>query len=294
MIWMKPLLHALVNAEPWLNLIALLAMFRLSKRFPAMTFYLGFRCITDAGLYFILNEHHFFTVSVRTQTFTYIYAYWACALVGAIAIFFALQEVFKAVMEPVPGLQRLGLIAFRWVSVVSVVIVLGMTALPAHKHGMNDNIFLATVTSQLMRCIAILEICLLAFLAFTIHSLGRSFRGRVFGISLGFGLEAAGALIFSLMSTRAGGGTIWSMANFLLQAASTATLLAWTAYFLAPEPAEERGPITLPVTSPLLRWNEIAGALGQRAPHIALGATSSAFFLQDVEQVVDKFLAENS
>lgn len=293
MIATNSLLHGLVNAEPWLSLIALMAILKagMSKRFPAMTFYLGLRCLTDAGLYFILNEHHFFTVSVRTQTLTYIYAYWICYLFGAVAIFFVLQEIFKAVMEPVPGLQRLGLIVFRWVSVASLVIVLGMNALPTHRHGTSD-IYLATVNTQLMRCIGILEICLLAFLALSVHSLGRSFRGRVFGIGLGFGLEAAGGLIFSLMYSKP--GPIWSIANFFLMFAGTATLLVWTAYFLLPEPAEERSPITLPVTSPLLRWNEIAGALGQRAPHVALGTTSSAFFLQDVEQVVDKILTRTS
>lgn len=284
-------LRALVGFEPVFDLVALMAILKagLSRRFPAMTIYLGFRTFSEGLLYFILKEHHFFAVSERTQTLTYIYAYWICYLIGAIVIFFALQEVFKAVMEPVPGLQRLGLVLFRWVSVVAVVVVLGLATLPSHRQGMND-IFLATVTSQIMRCVAILEICLLAYLALSVHSLGRSFRGRVFGIGLGFGLEAAGDLIMSLMYSKP--GTLWSVANLLLEFASVATLLVWTAYFLLPEPAEERGPITLPATSPLLRWNEIASALGQRPPQVALGATSSAFFLQDVEEVVDKFLTK--
>lgn len=291
MTWTNELLHLFVNIEPWLNLVALLAILRagLWKKFPAMTFYLGFRCATDAGLYFILNENHFLTVSVRTQTLTYVYAYWACYLVGAIAIFFVLQEIFKAVMQPVPGLQRLGLIIFRWVSIASVVILIGMTALPAHKYGGND-IFLGAIGIQLIRCVAILEICLLAYLALSVHSLGRSFRGRVFGVGLGFGLEAAGQLIFSLMYSKP--GTLWSLANFVVEFASVSAVLIWTAYFLLPEPAEEREPITLPVTSPLLRWNDIANALGQRPAHVALGAPSAAFFLQDVEQVVDKFLTK--
>lgn len=293
MTWMKPLLHLLTELEPWLDLIAFLAIFKggLSKRFPAMTFFLGFRSITNACLFFILIEHHIFTVSVRTQTLTYIYAYWICYLVGAIAIFFALQETFKAVMEPVPGLQRLGLVVFRWVSIASAVVVVGMTALPGHRQGMSD-IFLATVTSQLVRCLSVLEICLLAYLALSVHSLGRSFRGRVFGIGLGFGLEASGALICSLMYTKP--GPIWSMANLFLEGAAITTLLIWTAYFLLPEPKEEREPITLPVTSPLLRWNDIANALGQRPAHIALGTASSAFFLQDVEDVVEKVLTKSS
>ena len=291
MIWTKSLLHLLVDIEPFLNLVAFLAILKagLSKRFPSMTGYLGFRCLSEAGLYFILNEHRYISVSVSTQTLTYIYSYWICYAIGAVAIFFALQEVFTAVMEPVPGLQRLGLLAFRWVSIASVVLVMGMTALPSHRNGLND-ILLATVTSQIMRCVAVLEIFLLAYLALSVHSLGRSFRGRVFGIGLGFGLEAAGELICSLMYTKP--GSMWSLANLFLEFASVATLLIWSAYFLLPEPAEEREPITLPLTSPLLRWNAIASALGQRPAHVALGTASSAFFLQDVEQVVDKFLTK--
>lgn len=291
MIWMKPLLHLLVNIEPWLNLVVFLAILRgeLYKRFPAMAFYLGFRCLTDAGLFFVLNEHHFISVSLRTQTLTYIYGYWACYLIGAVAVFFALQEVFKIVMNPIPGLQRLGLLGFRWVSVATVITLLGMTILPGHKNGSLD-MFLATLGAQMIRCVAIMEICLLAYLALSVHSLGRSFRGRVFGIGLGFGLQAAGELICSLMFSKP--GTIWSLANLFLESASIVALITWTAYFLLPEPAEEAAPITLPVTSPLLRWNDIASALGQRPAHVSLGAPSAAFFLQDVEQVVDKFLTK--
>lgn len=293
MISINPLLHGLVAAEPLLNLIALMAILKagLSKRFPAMTFYLALRCVTDAGLYFVLNEHHFFSVSVRTQTLTYVYSYWACYTIGAVAIFFVLQEIFKTLMDPLPGLQRLGLLVFRWVSVASIVIVLATTVLPSHRAA-NSDVFLASVGVEFMRCVSVLEICLLAFLALSVHSLGRSFRSRVFGIGLGFGLEASAALIGTTMLAKHPG--IWSLGNLILETVAIGTVLLWSTYFLLPEPHEERGPITLPVTSPLIRWNEIAGALGQRAPHVALGATSSAFFLKDVEQVVDKFLTKPS
>jgi hypothetical protein len=291
MIWMKPFLHVLTDLEPWMNLLALLLLLRAGswKRFPAVTSYLGFRCLTDAGLYFILEEQHFFAVSVQTQTLTYIYAYWTCYLVGAVLIFFALREIFKAVMQPVPGLQRLGLITFRWVGIATAVILIGMAILP--KYGSSDAFF-ATLNLQLMRCVSILEICLLAYLALSVHSLGRSFRGRTFGIGLGFGLEAAGELISSAM--RSTPGSIWSSANLVLMVTGTAAVLVWMVYFILPEAAEERGPITLPATSPLLRWNDIASALGQRPAHVSLGSASSAFFLQDVEQVVDKFLTKPS
>ena len=291
MIWMKPLLHALVDAEPWLNLVALLVLLRSKswKRFPAMTVYLGFRCFTDAILFCILELPQFLSVSARTQTLTYIYTYDICYFLGAIAIFFALQEVFKAAMDPVPGLQRLGLMVFRWASVVMVVAVLVMVPFPGHsgEHGIS---LASSIDVQLVRCVSVLEIGLLLFLAFSVHTLGRSFRGRVFGIGLGFGLEAAGELISSVMLTRT--ETMWSLGNVLLMSAGIAALCIWGTYFLLPETAEDRAPVTLPVTSPLLRWNAIASALGQRPAHVALGATSSAFFLQDVEKVVDNLLAK--
>lgn len=293
MNWISTAVHALVNIEPLLDVVALMVLLRagLSRRYPAMTVYLSFRCFTEGFLLFILKERVFFNIAPRTQALTYIYSYWILYALGAVAIFFVLQEIFKAVMDPVPGLQRLGLIAFRWVSVVSLVLVIGMNALPVYKFAATDA-YLAAIDTQLMRCMATLEICLLAFLAISVHSLGRSFRGRLFGIGLGFGLEAAGDLIMSLMSTKP--GTIWSLANLFLMSASVITLMVWTVYFALPEPAEERGPITLPVTSPLLRWNDIASALGQRPAHVALGTQSSSFFLQDVEQVVDKLLSKSS
>jgi hypothetical protein len=286
---MKPLLHILVGIEPWLNVVILLVILKAGswKRFPATTFYFGFRCITDGGLYFILNEHHFISVSLRTQTLTYIWAYWICYLLGATAILFALQEIFKTVMNPVPGLQRLGLLIFRWVAIATVVILFGITIAPTHRGGYND-LFFTSLGFQLMRFISILEICLLSYLALTVHSLGRSFRGRVFGLGLGFGLQAIGELACAAMTSKP--SSIWSSANLVLEIGSITALIVWTSYFLLPEPQEETVPITLPVTSPLLRWNDIASALGQRPAHVSLGAPSSAFFLQDVEQVVDKFL----
>jgi hypothetical protein len=292
MIDTNSLLHILVDIEPWLNFVALLAILRagLSERFPAMRNYLVLRCASDVILLFILKENLIFHVSNVTQTVTYIYAYWISYAVVAVAIFLALQEVFKALMDPVPGLQRLGLIIFRWVSVASAILLIGIGSSPQYQGGSKGMIFASLVGIQMMRCISILEICLLAYLAISLNSLGRSFRGRVFGIGFGFGLQACGELIVSMMLPRF--HSIWSWQNLVVEIPATAAVVIWTVYLVLPEPAEERGPITLPITSPLLRWNDIASALGQRPAHVALGATSSAFFLQDVEEVVDKFLTK--
>jgi hypothetical protein len=255
-------------------LFALLAALRagFAKRFPAITFYLGLRLLSGVILLGLLNAHHFTSISVDAQTWAYVDVYWAAYISGAVAIFFALQEIFNELMSPVPGLQRLGIIAFRWVGVATVVISVS-SVLPAHSSG---NLF-TSVSLQLMKC--------------TVHSLGRSFRSILFGVGLGFGMEAASQLIASALLARHPG--LYSVGNLVLEGVTIATFTIWTTYFSLPEPAAERSAATLPVSSPLIRWNEIAKALGHSAPHVALGQ-SQAFFLQDVEKVVDKILTKNS
>jgi hypothetical protein len=275
--------------EPLLNLLALVAAVRagMAKRFPAITFYLSLRFFSGVLLLGILNAHHFTSIGVTAQTWAYIYVYWIAYIAGAAAIFFAVQEIFNELMSPVPGLQRLGILAFRWVGVVSVVISIG-SAMPIH----NSSEMLTTISTQLMKCTSIIELCMLAFLALTVHSLGRSFRSVMFGIGLGFGMEAASQLIASALLVRH--HALYSMGNLILESVTIITFMTWSAYFFLPEPAAERNAATLPVSSPLIRWNEIAKALGHSAPHVAVGQTSQAFFLQDVEKVVDKILTKNS
>jgi len=288
MAWTSQVVHVLTLVEPWLNLFALLAALRagFAKRFPAITFYLGLRLLSGVILLGLLNAHHFTSISVDAQTWAYVYVYWTAYISGAVAIFFALQEIFNELMSPVPGLQRLWIIAFRWVGVATVVISVS-SVLPAHSSG---NLF-TSVSLQLMKCTSIMELCLLSFLALTVHSLGRSFRSILFGVGLGFGMEAASQLIASALLARHPG--LYSVGNLVLEGVTIATFTIWTTYFSLPEPAAERSAATLPVSSPLIRWNEIAKALGHSAPHVALGQ-SQAFFLQDVEKVVDKILTKNS
>lgn len=219
----------------------------------------------------------------------YFYTYWVSYVVIAFTIFFVVQEVFKRVMEPVPGLRRLGLLAFRWISVVSVVLSVGAIALPA---GTDDagKYILCTLVPDLMRCVSILELCLLAFLALSIHTLGRSFRSRLFGIGFGFGVLAATELVCSALLAKH--PALYSPMNLFQQAMITVVLITWTAYFLVPEPSAERSLIVLPPSSAMARWNALAKGIGQ-TPEVALSSQPSGFFLQDIEGVVDRVLAKN-
>ena len=142
-----------------------------------------------------------------------------------------------------------------------------------------------------LHSVSVFELCLLAFIALTIHSLGRSFRSPLFGIALGLGIQAAADFVIFAI-TRWEHAKIWSVANLLSEVLTAIVLLTWTTYFLLPQRQEECGVITVPTPSPLIRWNDVAQALGHGSPRVAAGV-STGFFLQDVERVVDRVLARN-
>ena len=283
-VWM----NVLEFAEPiliWLALIFFVTTGK-SKRFPAMMAYLCLRAGSSVIQAIILNLQRFTQISDTSQYDVYFYTYWSFYTLSAIAIFFVIREIFCHVTEPVPGIRRFGLMAFNWVALISGIISVS-SSLPLKGLGAG----LMSIGFQVMRCVSILELCLLAFLALFIHKLGRSFRSMAFGIALGFGLQAAMELILSVVATRSTGLDV--NVNVVLQVVITVVLGGWLTYFLLPEPVAEREVITLPVSSSLIRWNEIASALGYSTPRVAVGQ-SGATFLQDVEQVVDKILTKNS
>ncbi|MGA7523301.1 MAG: hypothetical protein WBW84_12665 [Acidobacteriaceae bacterium] len=278
--------------EPAFLLIAAIAFFRsgAARRFPALATYFGVRGAQTLFFEIVLHVWGDGMPVCNTLRYNvYFYGYWITYLISAVAIFFVVQEVFKRIMEPVPGLRRLGLMAFRWVSIVSVVISVGAIALPdAMMQGSADR--LGMICLQTMRCVSVMELCLLAFLALSIHALGRSFRSRLFGVGLGFGAQAAAELVFTAVATRYPG--LGSDANAIKQIVTVLVLVGWSVYFLVPEPAVERKMVVLPPQSMLARWNSLAKGLGQLSQPAVAGAPTG-FFLQDIEGVVDRVLAKN-
>jgi hypothetical protein len=282
----------LTRLEPVFLLLAAFSFFRSgsARRLPAMATYVVVRMVSFAALASLLYGGDRSSYFCHTGWYTaYFYGYWFAYLAAAVAIFFVIQEVFKRVMEPVPGLRRLGLLAFRWISVVSIIVAVGAVALPG-TIVKGDESPIGPICIQLMRCVSVLELCLMAFLALSIHSLGRSFRSRLFGLGLGFGTQAMADLIFTALSIRY--HSINSIANLGLQLVTDVVLVTWSVYFLVPEPSAERNMIVLPPNSMLSRWNALAKGLGQMPEPVAAGAPTG-FFLQDIEGVVDRVLAKN-
>jgi hypothetical protein len=278
-------------AEPLLMAIALIALLcaRERKRFPALVTYFVLRLTSFVALACLLRVHLFVHVSGLTIYGWYFYIYWSLYMAGAIAIFFVIQELFNYALEPLPGLKRLGSLAFRWVAGLSFVAA-SASALTPHLPGFQ---FVVGMCDQIMRCESIFLLGLLLFLMLSAGKLGLSYRSRVFGISFGFGVMAASNLVTAaFLLSFSGKNMITSPISIMDTGASLLTVLVWAAYFLQKEPSRQA--VMLPVTSPLVRWNEVAIAIGHARGSVAMAAPSNDFFLQDVEKVVDRIMTKNS
>ena len=188
-------LTILYAAEPVIMVIAMIALLRSreQRRFPALFAYLSLRLGSSVLLHLLLQVHRFMAISEKTAYAWYFYAYWLSYIAGAIVVFLVIQEMFQSSMDPFPGLKWLGTISFRWVACISFVAAAAALLTPGN-HG---DKFLLAMVAQVMRCESIFILSLLLFLMLTAGKLGLSYRSRVFGISFGFGIMAAGDLVVS-------------------------------------------------------------------------------------------------
>jgi hypothetical protein len=200
----------------------------------------------------------------------YFYVYWTTYALEAILSLLVIYSIFKLAMAPLKGLQTLGMLVFRWVAAISVAVAIGVAVTP-HLSGIK---FMVAMITQLQQTSSILTLCLLLFVCFAIRPMGLSYRSRIFGISLGLGFLATMNLVNSAWLTHY--ANMYSGFSVLNGIAIILTLLIWSAYFAFPEP--KRRIITLPTTSPFLRWNQISLALGDDPGHVAIGGIPPELF----------------
>jgi len=255
------------------------------RDFPAFGVFVAWRLGVYASLLAILEAVRLAGIDRHLAYALYYYVYWVGYLVGAGTALLVIHEVFRHLMRPIPGLGRYGLIAARWVTVTSVLLALAMALYPI---GQNRSLLVAA-TGEAMRCMSVLELCLLAFILVSTQTLRLSPWSREFGVALGLGLIACADLFGSALAFRH--STLASMANYGSQIVLTVASGLWMLYFLRPQPEGRTEPVLQ--ASPLQRWDEIAGALGEPAQHAGLVLPTDCF-LQDVEKVVDRVLEKNS
>jgi len=214
-----------------------------------------------------LSRH---TVERHAAYQIYFYVYWISYALEAILSLLLIYSIFKLAMAPLQGLQTLGMLVFRWVAAISVAVAIGVAVTP-HLSGIK---FMVAMVTQLQQTSSILTLCLLLFVCFAIRPMGLSYRSRIFGVSLGLGFLATINLVNSAWIAH--NPNMYSWFSFVNGLAVGLTLLTWSAYFAFPEP--KRRIITLPTTSPFLRWNQISMALGDDPGHVAVGGIPPELF----------------
>jgi hypothetical protein len=227
----------------------------------------AFSSIALASLHLYAVAHPLARVALYRP---YFYTYWISCAVESVLTLLIVYSVFRLAMEPLKGLQTLGMLVFKWAAGISVVVALGSAFAP-HMKGMD---YLMAAISQLQRTESILTLCLLLFVTFAIRPMGLSYGSRIFGVSLGLGMLATNDLVQSAwlgLTSNMGGS--YSLINGVVICTILAT---WTSYFALPEP--KRRMIVLPTTSPFLRWNQISQALGDSPGFVAIGGVPPELF----------------
>ena len=200
----------------------------------------------------------------------YFYTFWMCFFLEAVLTVCVVLGVFRLAMAPLPGLQKLGMIVFRWAAAISVALALILAVSP-HDSG---KLFVLAFVMQLQQISSVLTLCLLLFVCFAIQPMGLTFRSRIFGVSFGLGLMSASNLSQAAWTSHS--STLDSIVNIICGIVGCLTLCAWSAYFSLPEP--KRRIIVLPTTSPFLRWNQISEVLGDEPGFVAVAGIPPEVF----------------
>ncbi len=266
----------------WAGLGFLFWTKKLHRRFRAMGAYLALRIASMPPLIFFLygqSQHWFNNLCYPI----YFYLYYAVFIASAVLLFFVCIEVFRSALSAFPGLMKLGIVSFRW-AVLASVLVSFSTITFSHR----GVLLIPSVAFSLMRSVSIVELCLLGFLCLGMNALRLSVRDLGFGIALGMGLMSANDFVQSMVISNYTSLTApW---QFVYESAILATLGMWVAYCALPEPA--RLPIIVPANSAILRWNEIATALGHTGTQVAV-QPSGGFLLTEAEIAVEEALTED-
>ncbi len=277
-------LRLITGLETALLLAAYICGLHKDRVYPAMRAYL---LVNAIGGILVCTLFSFpGLLSGSSASLVYCTLFWVAYGASGVLTFLTAQQIFRDALQPLPGLRRLALVVFRWVAVVSV----ALSVLPAIVPLFFGSQSLQVTVLQAMRCVSVLEFCLLAFILLSAQALGISWRSRIVGLTLGFGVLAFVDTVCFMFLLRTGSHLLpWVLVR---ETGSAVAAAVWLVSLLIHEP--NRAAVSLGSTSQLHKWNEIAVALGKPVPHIALGQPEpSPFFLQDVEAVVDRVLSRN-
>jgi hypothetical protein len=264
--------HILSWLEPLLCFAGLLLIVRARQLGPYRFFagFLAARLVSLGLLEPLLYFHSSLHLTGVQAYHAYFYVYWVSDAIEAILGFGIIISIYKLAMAPLSGLEKLGMIMFRWAGSISIALAITIGFGPH----VTSNSFITRAVMQLQQTQSVLTLCMLLFVCFAIHPMGLSYRSRVFGVSLGLGIMATTDLVTAAWLSHS--KSMVSISSIIGGASVCLTLTIWGMYFALPEP--ERRMIMLPTTSPFFRWNQISEVLGDAPGYVAIGNVSLDMF----------------
>ena len=264
-------IDALTYAEPLACVLALILV-GYRRQLRQFNFLTAFLLVRLCSFFILFPVQHKLSAHIGVQAAyqIYFYVYWTSYALEAFLGIGIIYSIYNLAMAPLRGLQRLGMLMFRWAAGIAVVLAITMAFGP-HVTGTK---FMMRAVTQLQQTQSVLTLCMLLFVCLAIHPMGLSFRSKIFGVSLGLGVLATTDLVASAWLSHL--SNMASVYNIMNGVAICATLAIWMTYFAIPEP--KRRMIILPTTSPFLRWNQISLALGDEPGFVAVGDVSPDMF----------------
>jgi hypothetical protein len=242
---------------------------KLTKEYPSLLRFLIANLIAMAATPFF--------VRFATQD-VYDYFYWFCDLTIDCMALAVVMEIFLDVFKPYEALRKFGTLMFRWVVAVLVLVSVASTVSAGRLHAAE---LLNTGCVMFDRGLMMLQCGVVLFLLLTNKYLGISYRSRVFGISLGFGVIAAVSLL------------VWSTLHWvshdmvsplfgLMNLAARIGDFIWLVYFFLPQP-ERRLSDVMPESR---RWEYALASIQAPAPE--------GLFLTSIDRTVERLLTKNN
>jgi hypothetical protein len=264
---------------PILQLLCLYFLYRrkLLGQFRWLAWFFVFVTV-KAGVLFVCYHY------AKQGSWTYYAAYWTGTALQDIFMLPVLYEIFCAAFKPFAGLQDLAKVLFKWAAAciffVGFVVFVTMPASQPSK----VNLLIVGV-NDFERIVRVMECGLLMFLFIGSQHLGVAKSNRVFGFALGFGVDAFFQLVLYSALASSHISKMPRLAQ-LLPVVYYVSLLIWVGYLIQPERQRER--VHIPLDSPLLRWNEVALALGHSTKVAINGAPEP--FMPTVERMVEQVM----
>jgi hypothetical protein len=180
----------------------------------------------------------------------YFYVYWGAFAIEILLSLLVLYGVFRVVLEPLPGLQRLGSRIFFGIAILCFALAV-LTSFGPHLNG--SRLLVAAIT-QLQGTLYLFTLCLVLYVFGVTRAVGLSYRNTVFGVTVGLGILAAKELVVTSVLTHS--PQMFQQSNVVNGVVAAAVTGLWTVYLALSEPG--RRTVELPANSLLARWNRAA------------------------------------